>query len=40
MEISLKEYNEWTEKNYALCKSAIIKESFYQKLFFKAATYE
>ena len=36
-QISLKEYYEWSEENYALSKSTIIKESFYKKLFFKAA---
>ena len=30
----------YSEKNYALSTSIIIKESFYQKLFVKAATYE
>ena len=30
-------YYEWTE-NFAWAKSAIIKESFHQKLFFKAVT--
>ena len=38
MQIPLKEYYEWTEEKYALSKSTVIKESFYQKLFFKYAT--